>query len=96
VVKVATRIIEFFHHESCGKCTPCREGLDWVAKVMRRIEAGDGAPGDLDQLEALCNGIFGNTFCALGDGAAMGLRAALKHFGDEFAAHIDQGRCPFH
>ena len=92
----ATRILDFFHHESCGKCTPCREGLDWVAKVMRRIEAGDGAPGDLDQLEALCNGIFGNTFCALGDGAAMGLRAALKHFGDEFAAHIDQGRCPFH
>jgi NADH-quinone oxidoreductase subunit F len=96
VVKVAGRIIEFFHHESCGKCTPCREGLDWVAKVMRRIEAGDGAPGDLDQLEALCNGIFGNTFCALGDGAAMGLRAALKHFRDEFAAHIDQGGCPFH
>ena len=96
VVKVATRMIEFFHHESCGKCTPCREGLDWVVKVMRRIEAGDGAPGDLDQLEALCNGIFGNTFCALGDAAAMGLRAALKHFGDEFAAHIDEGRCPFH
>ena len=96
VVKVATRVIEFFHHESCGKCTPCREGLDWVVKVMRRIEAGDGAPGDLDQLEALCDGIFGKTFCALGDGAAMGLRAALEHFGDEFAAHIDQGRCPFH
>jgi NADH-quinone oxidoreductase subunit F len=63
---------------------------------MRRIEAGDGAPGDLDQLEMLCDGIFGKSFCALGDGAAMGLRAALKHFGDEFAAHIDQGRCPFH
>ena len=59
VVKVATRIIEFFDHETCGKCTPCREGLDWVVKVMRRIEAGEGALGDLDQLEALCNGIFG-------------------------------------
>ncbi len=96
MVKVATRIIEFFHHESCGKCTPCREGLNWVVKVLRRIEAGDGAPGDLDQLEDLCKGIFGKTFCALGDGAAMGLRAALKHFGDEFAAHIDGHGCPFH
>ncbi|TIN14623.1 MAG: NADH-quinone oxidoreductase subunit F, partial [Mesorhizobium sp.] len=85
-VKVATRIIEFFHHESCGKCTPCREGLNWVVKVLRRVEAGQGAPDDLEQLEALCKGIFGNTFCALGDGAAMGLRAALAHFEHEFVA----------
>ncbi|MBB5534562.1 NADH-quinone oxidoreductase subunit NuoF [Rhizobium giardinii] len=96
MVKVATRIIEFFHHESCGKCTPCREGLNWVVKVLRRIEAGEGAPGDLEQLEKLCKGIFGNTFCALGDGAAMGLRAALVHFRDEFSAHIEERRCPFH
>ncbi|MCW3783860.1 NADH-quinone oxidoreductase subunit NuoF [Defluviimonas salinarum] len=96
MVKVATRIIEFFHHESCGKCTPCREGLNWVVKVLRRIEAGRGAPDDLDQLRDLCKGIFGNTFCALGDGAAMGLRAALEHYGDEFAAHIDRQKCPFH
>ncbi|GAU86843.1 NADH-quinone oxidoreductase subunit NuoF [Bosea sp. BIWAKO-01] len=96
MVKVATRIIEFFHHESCGKCTPCREGLNWVVKVLRRIEGGEGAPGDLEQLEALCKGIFGNTFCALGDGAAMGLRAALSHFKHEFADHIEQRRCPFH
>ncbi len=96
MVKVATRIIEFFHHESCGKCTPCREGLDWAVKVLRRIESGQGEPGDLEQLDALCKGIFGNTFCALGDGAAMGLRAALKHFRDEFVAHIDERRCPYH
>ncbi|MDL2410060.1 NADH-quinone oxidoreductase subunit NuoF [Rhizobium calliandrae] len=96
MVKVATRIIEFFHHESCGKCTPCREGLDWVVKVLHRIEAGQGAPGDLDQLKALCKGIFGNTFCALGDGAAMGLRAALEHFEGEFVTHIEERRCPFH
>ncbi|MBB5576654.1 NADH-quinone oxidoreductase subunit NuoF [Rhizobium paranaense] len=96
VVRVATRIIEFFHHESCGKCTPCREGLNWVVKVLRRIEAGEGAPGDLEQLKALCKGIFGNTFCALGDGAAMGLRAALEHFESEFVAHIEERRCPFH
>ena len=96
MVKVATRIIEFFHHESCGKCTPCREGLNWVVKVLRRVEAGQGVPGDLEQLEALCKGIFGNTFCALGDGAAMGLRAALTHFEHEFVAHIEEHRCPFH
>ncbi|RVE89365.1 NADH-quinone oxidoreductase subunit NuoF [Sinorhizobium meliloti] len=96
MVKLATRIIEFFHHESCGKCTPCREGLDWTVKVLRRIEAGEGETGDLEQLEMLCKGIFGNTFCALGDGAAMGLRAALKHFRAEFVAHIEERRCPFH
>ncbi|ASY65173.1 NADH-ubiquinone oxidoreductase chain F (plasmid) [Sinorhizobium sojae CCBAU 05684] len=96
MVKVATRIVEFFHHESCGKCTPCREGLNWAVKVLRRIEAGEGTAGDLEQLDMLCNGIFGNTFCALGDGAAMGLRAALKHFRDEFVAHIEERRCPFH
>jgi len=95
MVKVATRIVEFFHHESCGKCTPCREGLNWAVKVMRRIEAGEGAPGDLQQLDMLCKGIFGNTFCALGDGAAMGLRAALTHFRNEFIAHIEEQRCPF-
>ncbi|MFQ6242127.1 NADH-quinone oxidoreductase subunit NuoF [Sinorhizobium meliloti] len=96
MVKLATRIIEFFHHESCGKCTPCREGLDWAVKVLRRIEAGEGESGDLEQLEMLCKGIFGNTFCALGDGAAMGLRAALKHFREEFVVHIEERRCPFH
>jgi NADH-quinone oxidoreductase subunit F len=96
MVKVATRIIEFFHHESCGKCTPCREGLNWVVKILRRIEAGEGTQGDLEQLEKLCKGIFGNTFCALGDGAAMGLRAALAHFRDEFAAHIEERKCPYH
>ncbi|MDX0456938.1 NADH-quinone oxidoreductase subunit NuoF [Sinorhizobium medicae] len=96
MVKIATRIIEFFHHESCGKCTPCREGLNWTVKVLRRIEAGEGETGDLEQLEMLCKGIFGNTFCALGDGAAMGLRAALKHFREEFVAHIEERRCPFH
>ena len=62
-------------------------------KVLRRVEAGQGEPGDLEQLDALCKGIFGNTFCALGDGAAMGLRAALKHFRDEFVHHIEHKRC---
>lgn len=96
MVKVTARIVAFFSEESCGKCTPCREGLDWADKILRRIEAGDGAADDIAQLKDLCGAIFGNSFCALGDGAAMGLRAALDHFEDEFVAHIDAGRCPFH
>lgn len=85
---VARRITEFFSHESCGKCTPCREGLTWAAKILRRIEAGNGLPGDPAQLEVLCGGMFGMTFCALGDGAAWALRATLKHFPHEYDALI--------
>jgi NADH-quinone oxidoreductase subunit F len=96
IVRVATRIMEFFNHESCGKCTPCREGNDWAAKVLRRLEAGGGQQEDLDQLAFLCDGIFGNSFCALGDAAAWSLRAALKHFRGEFEQHIKDGKCPYH
>ncbi len=96
VVRVATRITEFFNHESCGKCTPCREGLDWAAKILRRVESGGGKHEDLKQLEMLCGSIFGKSFCALGDGAAWALRAALEHFRGEFVRHIEDGRCPFH
>ena len=95
IVKVARRMMEFFHHESCGKCTPCREGTDWAVKILRRVEAGDARRRDLEQLKVLCRSIEGNTFCALGDGAAMALRAAIEHFEDEFIAHIDDGKCPF-
>jgi NADH-quinone oxidoreductase subunit F len=96
IVRVATRIMEFFNHESCGKCTPCREGNAWAAKVLRRLEAGGGQQEDLDQLSFLCEGIFGNSFCALGDAAAWSLGAALKHFRDEFERHIRDGKCPYH
>lgn len=87
---VARRITEFFSHESCGKCAPCREGLTWGVKILRRIEAGDGLSGDPEQLEVLCGGIFGNTFCALGDGAAWALRATLKHFRGEYDVLINK------
>ncbi len=96
VVQVITRITEFFNHESCGKCTPCREGLDWCAKILRRIESGQGTLEDLDQLETLCSTIFGNSFCALGVGASWAIQSALKHFREEFVRHIDEGKCPFH
>ncbi|MEK7829151.1 MAG: NADH-ubiquinone oxidoreductase-F iron-sulfur binding region domain-containing protein, partial [Deltaproteobacteria bacterium] len=83
----------FFRHESCGKCTPCREGTDWTYKVLYRIEHGQGKDGDVELLESLCANIFGRTFCPLGDGAVMALRGALKNFRDEFEYHVKNKRC---
>lgn len=95
IVKVTLSMLEFFHIESCGKCTPCREGLGWVLKLLRRIEAGAGKHGDAQELDRLGEAIFGNCFCALGDGAIMALRGALGNFRDEFDYHIAKGHCPF-
>ncbi|MEY8205011.1 MAG: NADH-ubiquinone oxidoreductase-F iron-sulfur binding region domain-containing protein, partial [Bermanella sp.] len=91
---VARRIAEFFSHESCGKCAPCREGLHWASKILNRIERGQGLPGDVEQLEVLCGGIYGNSFCALGVGAAWAIRATLKHFRHEYDALIIQQTIP--
>lgn len=93
IVKVAMRTMEFFRHESCGKCTPCREGTDWTYKVLHRIEHGKAQEGDVELLESLCTNIFGRTFCPLGDGAVMALRGALKNFRDEFEFHVKNKRC---
>lgn len=93
MVKATRRMMAFFHHESCGKCTPCREGLHWVVKILGRIEEGNGRADDLEELERLADNIFGNTFCPLGDGAVMALRGAYRHFRDEFAYHVAHGRC---
>ena len=93
IVKVAMRTMGFFRHESCGKCTPCREGTDWTYKVLQRIERGEGKEGDVELLEKLCGNIFGRTFCPLGDGAVMALRGALKHFRDEFVYHVKNKKC---
>lgn len=93
IVKVAMRTMGFFRHESCGKCTPCREGTDWTYKVLHRIEHGQGKEGDVELLESLCGNIFGRTFCPLGDGAVMALRGALKNFRDEFVYHVKNNRC---
>jgi NADH-quinone oxidoreductase subunit F len=93
MVKTAYITNRFFSHESCGKCTPCREGLAWMTKVLKRIEYGDGRDGDVELLESLCTNIFGRTFCPLGDGAVMAMRGALKNFRDEFLFHIAHKRC---
>jgi len=91
---VGRRIAEFFSHESCGKCAPCREGLHWASKILNRIESGQGRPGDLEQLQVICGGVFNNSFCALGVGASWALRATLKHFSHEYDALITQQTIP--
>jgi len=93
IVNVALRIHEFFHHESCGKCTPCREGLDWLVKILRRVAHGEGKEGDIDVILSLCGNIFGRTFCPLGDGAVMALRGAINNFREEFEYHVKHKKC---
>ncbi len=84
VVKAVTRWLEFYKHESCGKCTPCREGTYWIAGTLEKFEAGHGQEPELDMLIDICAQIMGRSFCALGDAAATPFPAAIKHFRDEF------------
>ena len=86
VVRAVTRWTEFYKHESCGKCTPCREGTYWLAQVLQRIEAGQGTLADIDLLLDLCDNILGKAFCALGDGATSPITSAVQYFRDEFEA----------
>jgi NADH-quinone oxidoreductase subunit F len=85
----------FFEHESCGKCTPCREGTWWAVKVLERIEHGEGRREDMDLLLDIADGIDGRSFCPLGDAASWALRSNVKLFRDEFEQHVVDGRCPF-
>jgi len=84
VVRAITRWSEFYKHESCGKCTPCREGTGWIMGLLKKFEAGTGTQEELQTLQDLCNQILGRSFCALGDAAATPFPAALKHFREEF------------
>jgi NADH-quinone oxidoreductase subunit F len=86
VVKAVSRWTQFYKHESCGKCTPCREGTFWLTQVMGRLEAGQGTSGDIDLLLDLCDNILGKAFCALGDGATSPITSAIQYFRDEFEA----------
>jgi len=95
MVRNALVTTEFFEHESCGKCTPCREGTWWGVKVLERIEEGDGRREDMDLLLDICDGIDGRAFCPLGDAAAWALRSNVKLFREEFEEHVSLGRCPF-
>ncbi len=95
VVRAVLRWTEFYKHESCGKCTPCREGTWWLVQTLARLERGEGTPEDLDTLLDQCDNILGRSFCALGDGATSPITSSIKYFRDEFLAHLDQGGCPF-
>ncbi len=93
IVWVIERLIHFYRHESCGKCTPCREGTGWLEQLISRIERGEGKPGDLEKIESICDNILGRTVCPLGDAAVMPIQSALKLFRDEWQYHIDNKRC---
>ena len=93
MVKAAERLAYFYFEESCGQCTPCREGTGWLYRIIHRIETGEGRQEDLDLLLNLADNIQGRTICALGDAAAMPVRAFVKVYRDEFQAHIDHKRC---
>ncbi len=93
MVKALQRLSYFYMHESCGQCTPCREGTGWLSRVVDRIENGQGRPEDLDLLDNVAENIQGRTICALGDAAAMPVRAMIKHFRPEFEHHVAHKTC---
>ena len=95
VVRVVLRWIEFYQHESCGKCTPCREGSFWVVQLLQRLEAGQGSEADLDKLLDICDNITGRAFCALGDSIQAPVGSSIKYFRDEYIEHLRLGGCPF-
>jgi NADH-quinone oxidoreductase subunit F len=95
VVRAVLRWTEFYKHESCGKCTPCREGTYWLVEVLNRLEFGAGTEADLDVLLDLCDNIFGRAFCALGDGAVSPIQSSIQYFRDEYIAHMGEAGCPF-
>ncbi len=93
MVKVLARISKFYYEESCGQCTPCREGTGWLSRIVHRIEAGQGTMEDLENLDRVAGTIMGRTICALGDAAAMPVRSFIKHYRAEFEYHILHQRC---
>lgn len=93
MVKVLARISKFYMHESCGQCTPCREGTGWIYRLVQKIEEGCGTDNDLEQLRRVAKGIEGRTICAFGEAAAWPVGGMLKHFYDEFEYHVKHGKC---
>ncbi len=94
VVRVLARIAKFYADESCGQCTPCREGTPWMEGILHKIEHGHATAADVDKLEQVANSIAGNTICALGDAAAMPVQSFVKKFRADFLAHAEARRCP--
>jgi NADH-quinone oxidoreductase subunit F len=95
MVQLALRAEKFYMHESCGKCTPCREGTRWLVGLLEKIEAGNGTQADLDLVVEVCSRIEGKSLCALGDFAVWCVGSYVEKFRDEFQRHVDEGRCPY-
>jgi NADH-quinone oxidoreductase subunit F len=94
MVKQVRRMVDFYAHESCGQCTPCREGTAWMARILRRIENGRGSEEDLDTLLELGRNMTGTTICVLSDSAAAPVASSIAKFKDEYLGHIHDGACP--
>jgi len=95
MVRALARLSRFYAEESCGQCTPCREGTNWMEGILHKLEHGHGSAEDVAKLEQVANSIAGNTICALGDAAAMPVQSFVKKFKPEFLQHVEQRRCPF-
>jgi NADH-quinone oxidoreductase subunit F len=95
VVRAVLRWTEFYKHESCGKCTPCREGTWWLVQVLSALERGEGQESDLDLLLDQCDNILGRSFCALADGAVSPIESSIRFFREEYLQHLAEGGCPF-
>ena len=95
MVQLGLRVAQFYEHESCGKCTPCREGTRWMVQILRAIDEGRAAHRDLDLLLDVCDRILGKCLCPLGDAAAMPVASYVTKFADEYRQHVDEGGCPF-
>jgi NADH-quinone oxidoreductase subunit F len=96
VVDAVLNWTRFYEHESCGKCTPCREGTFWLSQILERILEGEGRPEDVDILTDITKGIFQRAFCALADGACSPIDSSLKYFRDEYEYLVERGRLPDH
>jgi len=95
VVRAVERWTDFYKHESCGKCTPCREGTWWLSQILERLEHGQGSEADVDKLLDICDNILGRSFCALGDGATSPITSSVQYFREEYLEHLRLGHCPF-
>jgi len=96
MVQLAVRVSQFYQHESCGKCTPCRVGTKWLTEILQKIEDGRGMQDDMELLVSVAERINGKCLCPLGDSDAIAVISYFDKFRDEFQAHIDEGGCPFH
>jgi NADH-quinone oxidoreductase subunit F len=95
MVQLALRSTKFYMHESCGKCTPCREGTRWMVQILEKLERGDGELSDIELLKSVGSRILGKSLCALGDFAVYPVASYLEKWGEEFVAHVEQGGCPY-